>query len=317
MAKVSVVIPNFNGKKYLEGALKSLTDQSFTDFETILVDNGSDDGSIAYVKSAFPQVRVIALPENTGFSKAVNQGIQASDAPYVLLLNNDTEAAPGLVGELLSAIRRHPKAFACQAKMIRMQDKSTLDGAGDLYGASGWAFARGKGKSIERYNKEDQVFSCCAGAALYRKELLFKIGLFDEEHFAYLEDTDIGYRARLYGYENWYVPTAVVFHLGSGTSGSRYNQFKVRYSSRNNIFMLRKNMPLWQRVLNLPLLAAGFGIKYLYFARKGFGREYAAGIKNGMELSTEGKKVRLSGRQTLRYAGIQLELWKNLFRMFW
>ena len=159
------------------------------------------------------------------------------------------------------------------------------------------------------------MFSCCAGAAIYRRDLLLELGLFDEEHFAYLEDTDLGYRAKIAGYENWYAPKAVVRHLGSGTSGSRYNRFKVRYSSRNNVYMIRKNMPAGQILLNLPLLIPGFGIKCLYFLRKGFGREYLAGIKNGLELSVKGKKIPFRPEHLGRYAGLQLELWVNLFRI--
>ena len=120
-------------------------------------------------------------------------------------------------------------------------------------------------------------------------DLLKKIGLFDEAHFAYLEDLDMGYRARIQGYENWYCPEAKVYHIGSGTSGSRYNQFKIRYSSRNNIYLIHKNMPVPQMILNLPFLLAGFAVKLLFFALKGYGREYAAGIKNGFSLSVRRK----------------------------
>lgn len=123
-----------------------------------------------------------------------------------------------------------------------------------------------------------------------------RFGYFDEEHFAYLEDTDLGYRAQIFGYENWYLPKARVYHVGSGTSGSRYNQFKIRYSSRNNIYMLYKNMPLLQILLNLPFLVLGFGVKFLFFAGKGYGREYAAGIKNGFSISRKGKKFRSDGK---------------------
>ena len=141
-----------------------------------------------------------------------------------------------------------------------------------------------------------------------------KIGYFDEEHFAYLEDTDIGYRARIYGYENWYAPDAVVYHVGSGTSGSRYNHFKTRYSSRNNIYLIYKNMPLLQIILNLPFLAAGFLIKFLFFALKGMGKEYLAGIKNGFSISMNHRKVPFSVRHLPNYCKIQLELWENMFR---
>ena len=190
------------------------------------------------------------------------------------------------------------------------------DDAGNYYCALGWAYARGKGKDIHTYEKEEKIFSSCAGAAIYRKKIFDKIGLFDEEHFAYLEDMDVGYRARIHGYENWYAPDAMVYHVGSGTSGSRYNQFKIRYSSRNNIYLIYKNMPLLQIIINLPFLVAGFGIKILFFTLKGFGREYIAGIKNGFQISAKNRKVSFRFRNLPNYIKIQLELWVNIFRRF-
>ena len=151
-------------------------------------------------------------------------------------------------------------------------------------------------------------------------ECLRHTGLFDEEHFVYLEDLDLGYRARIAGYENWYLPEARVYHVGSGTSGSRYNEFKIRYSSRNNIYMIWKNMPLFQWILNLPFLLIGFGVKLLFFWKRGYGKEYAAGIKNGFSLirkpENRGKKVKFRWRNLKNYVRIQVELWVNLVRRF-
>jgi GT2 family glycosyltransferase len=316
MQEVSVIIPNFNGIAYLDGVLSSLERQTLKNFETIVVDNGSTDGSCSFITARYPWVQIIQLPENFGFCKAVNEGIYASRAPYVLLLNNDREVEKDFVEEMLSAIRRHKKAFSCAAKMIQYHDRDRLDDAGNYYCALGWGFARGKGKNIHLYEKEEPIFASCAGAAIYRRKIFEKIGYFDEEHFAYLEDVDIGYRARIYGYENWYAPKAKVYHVGSGTSGSRYNQFKIRYSSRNNIYMLYKNMPLLQILLNLPLLAAGFGIKFVFFLLKGFGREYLAGIKNGFQISHKEKKVSFQAAHLPAYVKIQLELWGNIIRRF-
>ena len=141
-----------------------------------------------------------------------------------------------------------------------------------------------------------------------------RLGYFDEEHFAYLEDMDVGYRARIYGYENWYAPDAMVYHVGSGTSGSRYNQFKIRYSSRNNIYLIYKNMPVLQIIINLPFLVAGFGIKILFFTLKGFGREYIAGIKNGFQISKKNHKIPFKFQNLSNYFWIQVELWVNIFR---
>ena len=176
------------------------------------------------------------------------------------------------------------------------------------------AYARGKGKDIHTYEKEEKIFASCAGAAIYRKKIFDELGYFDEEHFAYLEDMDVGYRARIYGYENWYAPDAMVYHVGSGTSGSRYNQFKIRYSSRNNIYLIYKNMPVLQIIINLPFLVAGFGIKILFFTLKGFGREYIAGIKNGFQISKKNHKIPFKFQNLSNYFRIQVELWVNIFR---
>lgn len=316
MQEVSVIIPNYNGMAYLDGVLASLEQQTLTNFEVILVDNGSEDGSCAFVAGRYPWVHMIELQENFGFCKAVNEGIKAARSRYVLLLNNDIEVEKEFLEEMVNALKRHKKAFSCSAKMIQFHDRDKLDDAGNYYCALGWAFARGKGKDIHSYEKEERVFACCAGAAIYRKKIFDKIGYFDEEHFAYLEDMDIGYRARIYGYENWYAPKAVVYHVGSGTSGSRYNQFKTRYSSRNNIYMIYKNMPLVQIVLNMPFLMVGFGIKILFFVCKGLGREYIAGIKNGFQISRKERKVSFSLSHFPAYCRIQWELWVNMFRRF-
>ena len=314
--EVSVIIPNFNGIAFLDSVLASLEGQTLSNFEVILVDNGSTDGSCSFVTANYPWVHLIELSENFGFCGAVNAGIRAAKAPYVLLLNNDTEVKEDFVEEMLAAIRRHKNAFSCGARMVQYHDRDRLDDVGNYYCALGWSFARGRGKDIHAYETEDKIFSACAGAAIYRKKIIEKIGYFDEEHFAYLEDTDIGYRARIYGYENWYAPKAIVYHVGSGTSGSRYNQFKTRYSSSNNIYLIYKNMPLLQIILNLPFLAVGFLIKFLFFAVKGMGKEYAAGIKNGFSISMKNKKVPFRIKHLPNYCKIQLELWINIIRRF-
>lgn len=317
MQEVTVVIPNYNGQAYLEGCLASLQKQSIEDFTVIVVDNGSTDNSRAVI-AGYPMVQTIALPENFGFCRAVNEGIKASKTPYIILLNNDTQVETDFVEQLLKAIKCRKKAFSCAAKMIQFHQRDRIDDAGNYYNALGWAFARGKGKPETEYQKSCRIFAACAGAAIYRREVLDQIGLFDEEHFAYMEDMDIGYRARIYGYDNWFIPEARVYHIGSGTSGSRYNQFKIRYSSRNNIYTIYKNMPLAQLILNLPFLVLGFGIKTVFFGLKGFGREYAAGIKNGFELSKQGKrqgkKVPFRLRNLLNYIRIQGQLWWNIVR---
>lgn len=144
MQEVSVVIPNFNGMAYLDGVLSSLERQTIRNFEVILVDNGSTDGSCAFVSAEYPWVHMIQLPENYGFSRAVNEGIHAARSPYVLLLNNDTEAEPDFLEEMVAALRRHKKAFSCQAKMIQLHDRDKMDDAGNYLLCPWLGFCQGK-----------------------------------------------------------------------------------------------------------------------------------------------------------------------------
>ena len=241
-SRVSVVVPNYNGIAFVENCLKALI-QDAPKAEILVVDNGSTDGSRELVIEKFPQVRVIALGENFGFCKASNVGMQKASSPYVILLNNDTEVLPGFTEALVSALQLESRAFSAEAKMIQLHRPEKIDDAGNFYCALGWAFARGKDKPVEYYEKPDEIFAACGGAAIYRKALLERIGYLDESHFAYLEDIDLGWRARIAGWKNIYEPKAKVLHVGSGTSGSRYNEFKVHLSSRNSIYMAYKNMP--------------------------------------------------------------------------
>lgn len=316
MPQVTVIIPNFNGMAWLEGCLSSLRRQSFRDFETILVDNGSTDGSVAFVGEHFPETRVRRFASNRGFSRAVNAGITMSSSPYVILLNNDVVCEEHFVEALLQAIRRRKRCFSCQAKMLQLRHPDRIDDSGDYYCALGWAFADRKGQPDDGRDREKQIFSACAGAAIYRREYLEETGLFDERQFAYLEDIDLGYRARIAGYENWYAPRAVVWHAGSGTSGSVHNAFKVRYASRNSIYLIYKNMPLPQILLNLPFLVCGFAVKTLYFAHKGFLREYVQGICRGFRMCRRKDKVVFQRKNLGNYLRIQFELWINLGRRF-
>lgn len=317
MKQVTVVIPNYNGKKYLSRCLDALFANTDLEIDTIVVDNHSTDGSIKEAKKNYPDLIYILLDKNYGFSKAVNEGIKAARTPYVLLLNNDTKIEKGFVSALLRAVERSERIFSVEAKMIQYDKPDCIDSAGTYYNALGWAFARGKDHPASKYETRCKTFAACGGAALYRKNIFEDIGYFDEDYFAYLEDIDIGYRAKIFGYQNVYEPEAKVFHIGSASSGSRYNEFKVRFSARNNLYLIYKNMPWVQIILNLPFFFIGFGIKLLFFAKKGLLKVYVQGLKDGITLCCQRTKTEYRSKNLVNYMKIQMELWINVMRKRW
>ena len=313
--KVTVVIPNYNGLKFMEPCFAALEAQSEKNFDVLVVDNGSTDGSVEWLKeSGIPSV---FLPENIGFPGAVNIGIKKAETPYVILLNNDTEPKPDYIREMIRMIERSPKIFSVSSRIIQLHHKELMDDAGDMYSLLGWAFQRGVGQPVAGYKKPCRVFAACAAAAIYRRDVFEEIGYFDESHFAYLEDVDVGYRARIYGYDNVYCPAAELYHVGSGTSGSKYNSFKVKLAARNNLYLNYKNMPLLQLLFNLPFLLIGTGIKYLFFKKMGFAVDYAEGFSEGIKTLGKCKKVPFWAEHIGNYLQIEWELFTGTLLYVW
>lgn len=311
--QVTVVIPNYNGEKLLETCLDSLKKQTFQAFKTLVVDNNSTDGSRELLEEQFPWVEVVKMDKNYGFTGAVNEGIRRTATPYVLLLNNDTEVETEFVGELYKAIQKSPDIFSCSSKMMNYYQRDIIDDAGDLYTVTGWQAQRGTGHNAAHYNRDCEVFTACAGAAIYRREVFDQIGLFDDMHFAYLEDIDIGYRAKIYGYRNMYCARAVVYHMGSATSGAGYTDFKVRLSARNNLYMITKNMPILQLGINFFPILAGHIVKYLYFKKFGFEKAYLGGVAEGLRTAYRCRKVAYVPEHWKNYLKIEIDLIKNMF----
>jgi GT2 family glycosyltransferase len=248
---LSVIVLNWNGKHFLRECFDSLRSQTFRDFQTILVDNGSTDSSLDYVRQEFPEVRVIALNHNAGFAGGNNVGIQASTGEYVALLNNDTKAHRQWLESLKTTLDAHPEVGFCASKILLYDQPDIIDSAGDLFYTCGVGEKRGRSqKDDERFAKSIPVFGACAAAVLYRREMLEDIGLFDEDFFAYAEDVDLSFRAQLAGHKCLFVPQAVVYHHLQGTSRSLPDE--SLYLSRRNAFCaLVKNMPaalLWRRL---------------------------------------------------------------------
>lgn len=317
MIKTTVIIPNYNGIEYIEPCLRAVF-ASDVPVKVIVVDNGSTDGSFELVRDKFPSADIIRFESNTGFCHACNAGIAQSDTEYIMLLNNDTRIESDSVSKLEKDLQTHPKAFAFQAKMVKMDNPEMIDSAGDLYCLLGWAFALGKDKSSSKYSGIKPVFSGCGGACLYRKEILDKIGYLDENHFAYLEDVDLGYRGIIKGYKTYVDLDAVVLHKGSGFSGSRHNEFKVTLSAKNSIYLIYKNMPFLQIILSLPFLLIGYLIKMVFFLKKRLGRAYLKGIGQGFKLcaSAEGKKnkVKFEVSRLSSYISVHVYMFINMFR---
>lgn len=316
MNKVTVIIPNYNGAAFLPDCLRSLKKQTYTDFCVIIVDNGSKDSGISFVKEKYPHIRVIELGDNTGFANAVNVGISVADSEYVFLLNNDTVCDERAIESLVRVMDRNGSLFSAQAKMLQLKSPDLVDDAGDYYCALGWAFAPSRDKESSGFKKRLFITSSCAGAAMYRKSMLEEVGLFDEAHFCYLEDVDLGYRARLYGYRNLMEPSAIVYHAGSGSSGSRHNAFKVELTAANNLYLIYKNMPFLQVLINLPLIIAGIIIKHVFYVKKGLGKAHIKGLLGGFSkiCKSSGKRVHFGRKQALNSLKLQLELWFNCLR---
>jgi len=271
MKKISIIIPNWNGRNILGSCLGSIKHQSYRSFEVIIVDNGSTDGSINYVKKEYSQYKIIVLKDNVGFARAVNVGVKASRGDLVALLNNDTEADKHWLREIANAAVRHPEATFFASKMMDYKRRNIIDSCGDAMTWTGRSYKIGEGKKDSaKYQKERYIFGACAGAAAYRKEFFDKVGYFDEVFFAYLEDVDLDFRAQLLGLKCLFVPSAIVYHIGSATAG-RGSGFAFRQMIRNHIFLIIINFPiryLWHygaKIIysELRLLAAAWREGYL------------------------------------------------------
>ena len=279
--RVAVVIPNWNTREFLGPCLESLRRQTFRGFETVVVDSASTDGSVGFVEENFPEVRTLALPENRGFSGAVNAGIEASDAELVVLLNNDTEQDPGWLEALVEAAERRPEAGLFASKLVDFRDRRRLDGAGDALRPSGFPYRLGHGE-VDRgqFEGEEFVFGACAAAALYRRSLFEDVGLFDEDFFSNCEDGDLSFRAQLAGYRCLYVPRSVVYHMGSASTGGTRSTTNTKLGTQNSINLLVKNLPRSLILRALPHLLVGQLLRLLtaLLFSGGLLRAYAAGL---------------------------------------
>ena len=279
---VSVIVLNWNGKKYLKNCLSSLENQTYSNFEIILVDNRSRDGSVKFVRRNFPQTKIVENKKNLGVAEGINRGTKLAKGEYIFTLNNDTKLDKNCLERLVEVTERDNKIGMSGSKILSLKNPRLIDSVGLNIYLDGLARGRGR-KEIdkEQYNKVEEILLPSACAAMYRKRMLDEIGLFDEDFFAYCEDTDIGLRGRLAGWKAVLVPSAIVYHYYSGTIGE-YSNFKAFLVERNHFWVALKNFPL-ALLLLLPFYTA---LRYFFII-------YGILIGQGAGAKFESSKLKL------------------------
>ena len=274
---ISVIICNWNGRHLLEECLESLKKQSFRDFEVIVVDNGSTDGSVELLESNYSDFAgLLKLDRNYGFAGGNNRGIEQSRGKYIVLLNNDTSADMRWLEELYNAMERGPEVGMCASKLLVYDQRDLIDAVGHLMYPDGLNRGRGRfEKDVGQYDRLEEVFFPPGCGAIYSRRMLDEIGLFDEDFFSYGDDTDIGLDGRLAGWKCLYVPGAVVYHKISGSAG-RYSEFKAFHVERNRVWIAVKYFPTVPLILSVYHTAVRFALQaYGALAGKGASGKFA------------------------------------------
>lgn len=249
---ISAVIPNWNGLEFLKVVLPSLKAQTFQDFEVIVVDNGSEDQSVTYLEKQWPDVRIVRLSENQGFAGAINHGLKAAGGELLAVLNNDLELAPDWLARMRAAAAEHPDCGMFGGKLLQYDDRAVIDGTGETLSWFATTLKRGHGeRDTGQYDTPGYVFSPNAAAIVYRRSMLDRIGTFDADFFAYIEDSDLHLRAQLAGFKAWYDPGAVGYHMGGKTSGRLPKRFLFTWH-RNRVWLVLKNFPISRILRHLP-----------------------------------------------------------------
>lgn len=277
--KTSIVIINWNGAKYLKNCLNSIFNQTYHNFEVIIVDNNSDDDSLKIINCFTRKIKLIINNKNLGFAKANNQAIEIvikeNKSKYVVTLNNDTVVNKNWLYALIQAAENDNRIAACGSLMLYMNNRNIINSAGIWIFPDGTGINRGRNQELStEYTIKSDVFGVCAGSALYRINALKEVGVFDEKYFAYNEDVDLSWRLRLHGWRILFVPESIVFHDHSASTSS-FSLFKIYYGERNRIWTLCKNFPLELIILSFPYSIFKYlSLIYLALRNKGHGKPY-------------------------------------------
>lgn len=339
---VSFIIPAWNHYNLLMQCLESIDRLADQGFEIIVVDNGSEqlerdillqdplwknriqedesEGSVLPIKKNHEGVQdgrprsdgmmhLIRLSENTGFSHAVNIGIQAAAGNLIILLNNDIVLESGFIGAVRQAMVQHPEWLHAAAKIRQYHHPELLDDAGNALLTTGRSVKIGYAeRDAGQYDALHTVFSACGAAAVYRKTFFEQVGLFDEDFFAYLEDVDLGFRAQRMGFICGWIPNAVCRHIGSATTGSMKNTFTVRLLAQNQVCMLVKNLPatLWM-LLGIPIGCTMLAQWFKYVCnRNGNGKAYREGLISGFKQIGKMRRKRIAAKAAWKQSSLDL-----------
>jgi GT2 family glycosyltransferase len=294
---ISVIIPNYNGSRYLKSCLESLAVQSWKEFEVIIVDNASTDDSVEMARTVAPNAVLLPQKSNLGFAGGANAGIRSARGSWAALLNNDTEVAQDWILQCTKAIQDHPEAsfFAC--RVLDYSDRSRVFSAGDCFLRAGIGYRRGQEQPDRKeFLEEREIFSASGCAGLYRKTALEEAGLFDERFFAYLEDVELGLRLQSRGHQGRYAPRAEVYHHGATTSGGEFSSLSVYLRTRNALLILLKSIPFTILMRCLPMIVLGQFCWMLRVAAHGKLLSYFKGLGSAFLLAHEMIKDRAAAR---------------------
>ncbi len=305
MPRVTALVLTYDGRELLETILPSLAAQEAEPFRTVVIDNGSSDGTAAWLATASPAVEVLRLEENVGVAAALNRGLALVETELIALLNNDLELEPGWLSALVDALDAHPSAASATGKMLSFHEREVFDGAGDVLHWSGAATHRGMGeRDTGQYDAPAAVFSPCAGAALYRRAAFDAVGPFDEAFFAYQEDIDWGLRAQLAGWTARYEPRAVAYHMGGATTRRSWGYYNA-LQRRNQVLVVLKGYPgraLARHGLKIVLYQGGWVVAS---AREGNLRRHLGALAQVLvalpRVRRQRREVQRTRRVTLAY----------------
>ena len=310
---LSILIVNWNGLKHLPECMLSVFSQIDPETEVVLVDNGSRDGSIAYLEKEYPRVRIVRSETNLGFAGGNNLGIRHCLGRYVFFLNNDTRLEPGALKALREAFVSYPEyaIFACF--LVNYYEPSLVDSAGDTFYTSACGFSWA-GYPTAMFRAPREVTLACAGAAVYEKGLLERLGGFDEDYFLILEDCDLAFRARHLGARIIFLPQVKVFHKGSASLGGKSSATSIYYSDRNYLQLLLKNYPLLTLLKSIPGIVFMKAMRLVVAARS---RQLGAWARGNWATLLLIPKTLRKRRSLMRESILDRKAFEDLLRTNW